>query len=965
MRKFRIRQMILLLLAAGATALTAFGVGCAKGNAGEAGPQGPQGVQGETGPQGPQGEQGKTGPQGPQGEQGKTGAHGKSAYELYVQTVPAGQTPKTQAEWLESLRGENGLDGQCTITSLNYISSANGGADGVKFDKWGIQHRLKITYNNAESETETVISEDTLNIVDQNVFYEAGTSEEIWQLIDFNVRRISISQDLVWSGNFIKTEPMYGDDWAWIKDTNGAKTLFDIPMILLTKDVEFDLQGHTVNLDAAVLQVQNNAAVSFKNGNLQRLERLIEDAEHPAGTVTEDNRAVYVPKKLYNIPKGTTVGSGGIVAEYDNVSDIDNHEMQVAKKWDPATDTNLTEEVHSAAPGGFIRSSLQLLPRCSLTLDTINYYAVSSGIVVDGLSATINILNNSVIECEGAYGISTNASSTAQYNTIITVRDSDIVISQLTSRRDFYSRVTTRYDSVEANAFLINVPCSAVVENSTVTGTSQAFAVRCGHAVARNSKFVTRGIYKNATYQQFHNSNKWGGGNELGSFTVIVGNKGTAYQNAADCTLTNCEITKSEGAWEAVYICGNVGKDAGNTGYTGGKWIGATLTYDAMTFARSGGVDLHVEKVNGAVRVYRPEMLLNANEWYEADTQRKIRDLMDYGAKNIRLINDLQLEANGAEGYTVIDRDLNLGLNGHLLTIASKGIKVTNNADFEMRNGTVIMNGTVAPSAGNVDGNYAIEVGEFASLTLETVKLYANRSGIFMNGKAATLEVLADSEINAGGYYAIGTNVHGSTDFGVMVTVRYSKVRANGSVAMPDGAATENAQGASKFGVGILFNVPGTLKVEKTALIEGFTQSIIMRDGSAVIENSTVKVTGSNSELETYVGDNHAEWGRGYRVPNAAIVMGTYNTASDTGENLYRSPVSVTLRNVTLGKTEDGAALVYIHNDGENTSELGTTELTFDKLTDMKSGGKIYTVCANQSGNLADNKIVIWDETAA
>ena len=58
---------------------------------------------GETGPQG------EVGPQGPQGQQGNTGAAGKSAYELYVASVPSGQTPMTQAQWAESLVGEDGL----------------------------------------------------------------------------------------------------------------------------------------------------------------------------------------------------------------------------------------------------------------------------------------------------------------------------------------------------------------------------------------------------------------------------------------------------------------------------------------------------------------------------------------------------------------------------------------------------------------------------------------------------------------------------------------------------------------------------------------------------------------------------------------------------------------------------------------------------------------------------------------
>ena len=52
--------------------------------------------------------QGIDGSQGPQGIQG---IQGKSNYELYLETVPQGETPLTQLEWLDSLKGQNGTNG--------------------------------------------------------------------------------------------------------------------------------------------------------------------------------------------------------------------------------------------------------------------------------------------------------------------------------------------------------------------------------------------------------------------------------------------------------------------------------------------------------------------------------------------------------------------------------------------------------------------------------------------------------------------------------------------------------------------------------------------------------------------------------------------------------------------------------------------------------------------------------------
>ena len=69
-----------------------------KGSKGDAGPAGPAG---------PQGIQGAAGHAGPQGIQGTAGKDGKSAYEIAITNGFTG----TEAEWLESLKGEPGKDG--------------------------------------------------------------------------------------------------------------------------------------------------------------------------------------------------------------------------------------------------------------------------------------------------------------------------------------------------------------------------------------------------------------------------------------------------------------------------------------------------------------------------------------------------------------------------------------------------------------------------------------------------------------------------------------------------------------------------------------------------------------------------------------------------------------------------------------------------------------------------------------
>lgn len=57
------------------------------------------------------GEKGETGPQGENGKDGEDGENGKSAYEIYLENIPAESTPLTEEEWLASLKGEQGETG--------------------------------------------------------------------------------------------------------------------------------------------------------------------------------------------------------------------------------------------------------------------------------------------------------------------------------------------------------------------------------------------------------------------------------------------------------------------------------------------------------------------------------------------------------------------------------------------------------------------------------------------------------------------------------------------------------------------------------------------------------------------------------------------------------------------------------------------------------------------------------------
>ena len=104
-----------------------------KGDKGDQGIQGEKGDTGDKGDQGIQGEKGDTGDKGDQGIQGEKGDQGISAYQVAVLEGYTG----TEAEWLASLVGPQGLKGDQGIQGLKG-DKGDQGIQGLKGDQ-GIQ----------------------------------------------------------------------------------------------------------------------------------------------------------------------------------------------------------------------------------------------------------------------------------------------------------------------------------------------------------------------------------------------------------------------------------------------------------------------------------------------------------------------------------------------------------------------------------------------------------------------------------------------------------------------------------------------------------------------------------------------------------------------------------------------------------------------------------------------------------
>ena len=120
----------------------------AKGDTGAVGATGPKGDTGTIGATGPKGDTGATGPkgdtgiQGPKGDTGAAGINGidgKSAYEIYLESLSAGETGLSQEMWLESLQGPKGNTGEDGVQGPKGDTGATGpkgdtGVTGPKGD---------------------------------------------------------------------------------------------------------------------------------------------------------------------------------------------------------------------------------------------------------------------------------------------------------------------------------------------------------------------------------------------------------------------------------------------------------------------------------------------------------------------------------------------------------------------------------------------------------------------------------------------------------------------------------------------------------------------------------------------------------------------------------------------------------------------------------------------------------------
>ena len=234
-------------------------------------------------------------------------------------------------------------------------------------------------------------------------------------------------------------------------------------------------------------------------------------------------------------------------------------------------------------------------------------------------------------------------------------------------------------------------------------------------------------------------------------------------------------------------------------------------------------------------------------------------------------------------------------LNGHKLTysVSTHVVGVGKTLTFmdssvtgNARGGTLVLSGVTGTTA-------AINPQEGATLKVSNIKVTCTGSAFFPQGDAAKVDVTA-CDVTAP-IYCVGTNAGSTNNYNVVITLKNSTFVSN--TADGDNCA-------------VMINVPGTLNIDNCT-ITGDRQAVLVRAGTAVINNSDIKTTGKFTDAATkYHSD---AWKSGNEVPAAALTVGNYQNKAATA---YLADAKVTVTNTKL-TAENGVPAIY--TDANNT----------------------------------------------
>ena len=213
------------------------------------------------------------------------------------------------------------------------------------------------------------------------------------------------------------------------------------------------------------------------------------------------------------------------------------------------------------------------------------------------------------------------------------------------------------------------------------------------------------------------------------------------------------------------------------------------------------------------------------------------------------------------------------------------------------------------------------EDGADGNLTLEGVVLNTDASGVgVIEGRGNIL--IKDSTINAK-VFGLSTNAGGDNKK-VNIVIDHSKL-----------ITTEKGgfSGTDNDSTGLLVNIPtANVTVRNNSVITGLRQAVIVRGGTATIENSTIEW--ANSYNGSSDNRYHFGYSSGNEVANSAIVIGD----DDSNNTNYGLEAELTLTGVTYKYTNSDAAGTQSLNEVLPLEENSTEPEYYEIFVGCASG---------------------------
>ena len=280
----------------------------------------------------------------------------------------------------------------------------------------------------------------------------------------------------------------------------------------------------------------------------------------------------------------------------------------------------------------------------------------------------------------------------------------------------------------------------------------------------------------------------------------------------------------------------------------------------------------------------------------------------------------------GEEDFTPAAISIDLG--GKTLTVsteASASIEIIDGQNLTIKNGTFKAENILTASA---QSHFAIESG--AVMTLNNVTATGNAVFFYPKGDATAVNII-DSEVTTG-TFVVSSNAATVENYGVVINI-------------------ENSTLVSETAAAVLINVAGTLNISDSD-ITGVDQGVVVRAGTAVLDNVNVTAVYNDTNLQGNVKDcmiNPSSWKDGNWLAGGALVVG------DISATAYNASAIVTVNGGSYKSVaaEDStqvapflASIYAVQLNGGDGEDAYTSEITLTGDVELA------------------NQVINWNDTA-